>query len=147
MGDSISMMPPDLAQRPAGFWAAGEFARLADRGDEVPLGIDPPRHLHQAAQAFAGHQHQVVERRCDETPDPGLDRRGIGGVMDGEHRTLQHIGALFGQQAGKLCFLARFQDQDAVTVQSVGHYLALTVVACCLFIMALGRGLAQGCGG
>jgi hypothetical protein len=34
---------------------------------------------------------------------------------------LQHIGALLGEQAGKLRFLARFQDQDAVTGQSVSH--------------------------
>ena len=29
-------LQPDLAQRPAGFWAAREFARLAERGDEIP---------------------------------------------------------------------------------------------------------------
>jgi hypothetical protein len=57
---------------------------------------------------------------------------------------LQHIRALFGQQAGKLGFLAGFQDQDAVAVQSVSHDIALTQIACCFFIMALGPGLAQG---
>jgi hypothetical protein len=31
---------------------------------------------------------------------------------------------LFGEQAGKLRFLARFQDQDAVAVQSVSHDLS-----------------------
>ena len=77
----------------------------------------PPRHLHQPAQAFAGHQHQIVERLFDATPDPGLDRRGVGGIMDREHRALQHVGALLGEQAGELRFLARFQDQDAVAVQ------------------------------
>jgi hypothetical protein len=64
--------------------------------------------------------------------------------MDGEHRTLQHVRALFGEQAGKLRFLARFQDQDAVPVQSVGHDIALTVIVSSLFIMALATGLAQG---
>jgi hypothetical protein len=44
--------------------------------------------------------------------------------VNGEHRALQHLRALFGQQAGKLRLLARFQDQDAVAVQSVSHDLA-----------------------
>jgi hypothetical protein len=43
--------------------------------------------------------------------------------MDGDHRTLQHIRALLGEQAGKLRFLVRFQDQDAIAVQSVSHGL------------------------
>jgi hypothetical protein len=64
--------------------------------------------------------------------------------VDREHRTLQHLGALFRQQAGKLRFFTRFQDQNAVAVQSVSHHFALTVIACCLFIMTLERGLAQG---
>jgi hypothetical protein len=36
--------------------------------------------------------------------------------MDGEHRTLQHVRALLSEQAGKLRFLTRFQDQDAVAI-------------------------------
>ena len=139
-------LQPDLAQRPAGFWAAGEFPGLADRGDEGPLDVHAAGHLHQPAQAFAGRQHQIVERLVDETADPGLDRRGIGGVVDGEHRTLQHIRALLGEQAGELRLLARFQDQDAVAVQSVSHDAALIGIACCLFIMMPCPGLAQGRG-
>jgi hypothetical protein len=42
---------------------------------------------------------------------------------------------LLGEQTGKLRFLARFQDQDAVTVQSVSHDIALTPFAFCLFIL------------
>ena len=129
-------LQPDLAQRPAGLRAAGEFARLAERGDEVRLDADPPHDLHQPAQAFAGHQHQIVARLFDEAPDPGLDRRRVRRVVDGEHRALQHIRALLGEQAGKLRFLARFQDQDAIAVQSVSHDVRLlTPIACCLFIM------------
>jgi hypothetical protein len=37
---------------------------------------------------------------------------------------LQHIRALLSEQAGKLRFLARFKNQDAVSVQSVSHDLA-----------------------
>jgi len=62
---------------------------------------------------------------CDETGNEGLDRRRIGGIMDLEHRALHDVGALFGEQAGKLRLLARFQDQDAVTVQSLGHGMSL----------------------
>jgi hypothetical protein len=114
-------MPSDLAQCPARFWAAREFSRSFDCGDEVSLDIHAPRDFEQAAQAFAGHQHQIVAGLFDETADPGLDWRGIGGIVDGEHRTLQHIRALLGEQAGKLRFLARFQDQDAIAIQSVSH--------------------------
>jgi hypothetical protein len=57
---------------------------------------------------------------------------------------LQHIRALLGEQAGKQRFLARFQDENSIAVQSVSHDLALTPIAFCLFILALGRGLAQG---
>ena len=71
-------LQPDFAQRPAGLWAAREFSRLAERGDELLLDADPPHHLHQPAQAFAGHQHQIVAGLVDEAPDPGLDRRGSG---------------------------------------------------------------------
>ena len=36
-------LQPDLAQRPAGLWAAREFSRLAERGNEFLLDADPPR--------------------------------------------------------------------------------------------------------
>ena len=78
----------------------------------------------EATQAFTGQQHHVIQRLFDGPYDPGLDRRRVRRVVDGEHRTLQHVGALFGEQAGKLRFLARFQDQDAVAVQSVSHDLS-----------------------
>ena len=68
----------------------------------------------------------------------------IGRVVDGEHRTLQHVGALFGQQPGELRFLAGFQDKNAIACQSVCHDVALTRLALCLFILMLGPGLAQG---
>jgi hypothetical protein len=69
--------------------------------------------------------------------------------VDGKHRTLQHVRSLFGEQAGKLCFLARFQDQDAVAVQSVSHDIAslvfsLTSITVRSFILILLAGLAQG---
>ena len=89
---------------------------------------DPPRDLHQPPQAFAGHQHQVVAGLVDGAPDPGLDRRRIRRIMDGEHRALQHVGALFRQQTGKLRFLAGFQNQNAIAVQSVSHDFALTPI-------------------
>ena len=120
-------LKPDLAQRPAGLGSAGEFSHPAECGDKFLVGTDPPRDLHQPAQAFAGHQHQVVAGLVDGAPDPGLDRCGIRRIVDGEHRTLQHVGALFRQQAGKLRFLAGFQDQNAIAVQSVSHILAATV--------------------
>ena len=104
---------------------------------------DAPDHLHQPAQAFARHQHDVVEGLFDAPPDPGFDRRRVRRVVDGEHRTLQHVGALLGEQAGKLRFLARFQDQDAVTVQSVSHDLAPTLLLRALFILTPVSGLAQ----
>ena len=59
-------LQPDLAQRPAGLGPAGEFSSLAERGDKILLDTDPPRDLHQPAQAFAGHQHQVVAWLFDE---------------------------------------------------------------------------------
>jgi hypothetical protein len=46
--------------------------------------------------------------------------------VDGEHRTLQHVRALLGEQAGKLRLFAGFQDENAIAVQSVSHDLALT---------------------
>ncbi len=84
--------------------------------------------LHQAPQAFARHQDQIVEGRLDGAADPGLDRRRIGRVVDRKHRTLHDIRALLGEQAGKLRFLARFQDQDAVAVQSFSHNLAAMIL-------------------
>ncbi len=127
-------LEPDLAQRPARLWAAGEFARRIERGNEFLLDTEPPHHLHQPAQAFARHQHQIVARRYDETHDPGLDRRRVGRVMDRKHRALQHVGALLGEQAGELRLLARFQDQDAVAVEPVSHDGALTNRVAGLFI-------------
>ena len=38
-----------------------------------------------------------------------------------ETREEAQFSRLLGEQAGKLRFFARFQDQDAVTVQSVSH--------------------------
>jgi hypothetical protein len=64
--------------------------------------------------------------------------------VDSEHRALQHIGALFRQQAGKLGFLAGFQNQNAIAVQSVSHEFALTPLDFDLFIMIHPAGLAQG---
>jgi hypothetical protein len=52
--------------------------------------------------------------------------------------------ALLGEQAGKLRFLAGFQNENAIAVQSVSHDFVLTPIAFCLFIMPLGPGLAQG---
>ena len=135
---------PDLAQRPSGLRTAGEFSRLADGGDEFLFEPGPPRDFHQPAQAFAGHQHEVVAWLGDKAADPGLDRRGVRGVMDGEHRALQYIGALFGQQPRKLGFLARFQDQDAVAAQSVSHGFDPVRIACCWVILNWAPGLAQG---
>jgi hypothetical protein len=141
MRDSISAMPSEV-----GFsvvtWGSSPISRNArpgfsERPDKVLLGIDPPRDLHETAQAFARHQHQIVARPFDETADPGLDRRGIRRVVDGEHRTLQHIRPLFRQQAGKLRLLAGFQDKNAIAVQSVSHDFTLTPIACYWLIMAL----------
>jgi len=63
----------------------------------------------------------IVKRLYDRPPDPGLDRCGIGRIVDREHRALQDVGALLGEKAGELRFLARFQDQDAVAVEPVSH--------------------------
>jgi hypothetical protein len=63
--------------------------------------------------------------------------------VNGEHRALQHVGALLGEQAGKLRLFARFQDQDAVTVQSVSHDRAPTLIVRDLFILTPVSGLAQ----
>jgi hypothetical protein len=57
---------------------------------------------------------------------------------------LQYIGALLGEQTGKLRFLARLQDENTIAVQPVSHDFALTPIAFCLFIMTPGPGLAQG---
>jgi hypothetical protein len=38
---------------------------------------------------------------------------------------LQDVGALLTEQAGELRLFARFQDEDAVSAQSVGHDPAL----------------------
>ena len=123
---------------------ARKFSRCSDRGDKVLLDVHASRDLHQAAQPFTGHQHQIVARVLHETPDPRLDRIGIRRVMDGEHRTLQYIRALLSEQAGKLRFLARFQDQNAIAVQSVSHELALTQIVRASFILTPVSGLAQG---
>ena len=93
------------------------------------FGVHAPDHLHQPAQAFARHQHDIVEGLFNAPPDPGFNWRRVRCVVDGEHRTLQHVGALISEQARKLRFLARFQDQDAVAVQSVSHGLAPTQIA------------------
>src|SRR6185369_4612435 len=72
-----------------------------------------------------------------------ISRRRVRYIANGEHRTLQHVGALLGEQAGKLRFLARFQDQDAITVQSVSHDRAPTHLLRALFILTPVSGLAQ----
>ena len=118
-------LQPDLAQRPPGLRATGEFSRLAERGQEVVLDIQPPHHFHQPPQAFAGHQHQVVAGLVDKTLDPGLDRCFVRRVVDGEHRASQDVGTLLGEQPGELRFLARFQNQNAIAVQSAAHDLAV----------------------
>jgi hypothetical protein len=67
--------------------------------------------------------------------------------VDGEHRALQHIGALLRKQAGKLGFLAGFQNENAIAIQSVSHVPAATILTPIdfdLFIMILPAGLAQG---
>ena len=88
-----------------------------------------------------------------DAPDTAPIEAWIGRIVDGEHRALQHIGALFRQQAGKLRLLAGFQNQNAIAVQSVRHDLlwiallydlALTPIARGLFILMPQAGLAQG---
>src|SRR6185312_17325446 len=74
-------LQPDLAQRPAGLGPAGQFSGLAERSDQILRYLDTPSDLEQAAQAFAGQQHEVVAWLFDESPDPGLDWRGIGCVV------------------------------------------------------------------
>jgi hypothetical protein len=64
--------------------------------------------------------------------------------VNGEHRALQDIRPLFGEQAGELRLLARFQDEDAISVELVGHDPAL-VFASDLFILTRSRPLAQEC--
>src|SRR5205085_914193 len=119
----------DLAQRPSGFGAAHEFSCLAEHRDKILPDADPQRHLHQASQSLACGQHQIVERLIDKSSDPCLDRRRIRRVMDGDHRTLQHVRALFGEQPGELRLLARLQYQDAIALQSVSHDVAPTPIA------------------
>ncbi len=113
----------DLAQRASGLGAASETARRTERLDERLIEADTRCDLHQPAQAFAGRQHQIVERLVDAAPDPGFDRCRIGGVVDDEHRTLQHVGALLGEQPGELGFFPGFEDEDAITVEFVRHNL------------------------
>jgi len=45
--------------------------------------------------------------------------------VNSEHRALQDVGALLTEQVGELRLFARFQDEDAVSAQSVGHDPAL----------------------
>src|SRR5207237_4187480 len=130
-------LQPDLAQGPAGFWAARELSGFAERCDKIVLHADPSHDFHQTPQPFARHQHQIVAGSFDKAPDPGFYRRGIGRVMDGEHRTLQHVRALFSEQAGELRFLARYQDEDAVAGEPVSPGLALTDIIYRLFILTL----------
>jgi hypothetical protein len=57
---------------------------------------------------------------------------------------LQDVGALVCEQAGELRFLARFEDEDAIAIQSVSHDSASNVHGPDLFILLPGAGLAQG---
>ena len=96
--------------------------RAATEGcDEFLIQRNFSRRLHQPPQAFAGHQHEIVEGTLDRAANPGRDGGGIGWVVDRKHRALQHIGALLGKELRELRFLARFQDQDAVAVQPISH--------------------------
>jgi hypothetical protein len=56
---------------------------------------------------------------------------------------LQDVRALLGVQPRKLRFLARFQDQDAVAIEPVGHDLAF-ISTLILFILTRAAALAQG---
>ena len=91
------------------------------------------------AEMMAVRRRQVLLAR-----DPGLDRRRVRRVVNGEHRTLQHVGSLLGEQAGELRCLACLQSQDAVAVQPVSHSDALTKIVLGLFNLDPGTGLAQG---
>jgi len=115
----------DFAQRPAGLGAAGEGARFAERRNEFLRYVEARRDLQQAPQTFTGGQHQIVARPSHEPLDPCFDRRGIRRVLDAEHRALQHIGALLGEQASELCFLACLENQDAIAVQPLNHLFSL----------------------
>ena len=69
----------------------------------------------EEAEKSLADQHQIVERLVDRVFDPAADRVLIGRVLDGKHRALEHVRALVPQQAGKLGFLAGFQNEDAVS--------------------------------
>ncbi len=88
----------DLAQRLAGLRAAGEFSRFGEGCDQSLVETTAPRELHDPPQAFARHQHEVVKGLVDGAADPGLDRGGIGRVVNGEHRALHDIGTLLRQK-------------------------------------------------
>ena len=111
----------DIAQCPAGLRAAGKGARLPDRRDERLIDAHTARHLQDAPQPFAGHEHQIVRRRIDRAFDPGLNRRRVGRVLNGEHRALQDVSALFRQKVRELRSLAGLKDQNTETGKSVSH--------------------------
>ncbi|CEG07331.1 hypothetical protein BN961_00720 [Afipia felis] len=105
----------DLAERIHGLGATRVFSWPSQCGNEFIFEADPFGRSHQPPHALAGHQHQIVERLVDRVFDPAADRVLIGRVLDGKHRALEHVRALVPQQAGKLGFLAGFQNEDAVS--------------------------------
>jgi hypothetical protein len=44
--------------------------------------------------------------------------------VDAEHGALQDFGALVSQESGELGFLPGFEDQDAIAVQSLDHWIS-----------------------
>ena len=80
---------PDVVQRARRLRTAGYRARAADGGDHLGADADPLGGREQAAQTFAGEQHQIVHAVGHERAQPRLDGALIGGVLDGDQRTAQ----------------------------------------------------------
>ena len=70
----IGLEPQGTTEKPTSEGMIEMLSRVDLKGHRVDAAGD----FHQPAQAFARHQHQIVEGFFDAAGNPGLDRRGIG---------------------------------------------------------------------
>ena len=68
--------PISRSARP-GLGPRANLRALPSAATKCLLDADRPHHLHQPAKAFAGQQHQIVQRPFDGPHDPGFDRRRV----------------------------------------------------------------------
>ena len=82
-----SAVSPTSRSARTGFGPPRDLACNAERDQEGGFKIDAPRKAEEAAQTFAGQEHEIVTRSTRKAAQPRLYGFWIRRIADGNHRT------------------------------------------------------------